>query len=62
MYDDSAVYRCAFCGEPNDVDVDLSAGRRQVYVEDCQVCCRPNLLRIHFDDEGRAEVSAEPES
>ena len=29
MYDDSAIYGCAFCGEPNEVDVDFSAGRRQ---------------------------------
>ena len=29
--------------------VDESAGRTQSYVEDCQVCCKPNVLRIHFD-------------
>ena len=61
-YDDSALFHCAFCGEPNEIDVDLSGGRDQRYVEDCQVCCRPNLLRVRFDDEGRAEVEAEPES
>jgi hypothetical protein len=22
---------------------------RQTYVEDCQVCCRPNLLRVEYD-------------
>ncbi len=29
--------------------VDESAGRRQSYVEDCQVCCKPNVLRIEYD-------------
>jgi hypothetical protein len=29
--------------------VDESAGRRQSYVEDCQVCCKPNLLRVQYD-------------
>ncbi len=62
MFDDSATFRCAFCGESNDVGVDLSAGLRQSYVEDCQVCCRPNLLRVRFDEEGRVMVAAERES
>jgi Cysteine-rich CPXCG len=62
MFDDSAGFRCAFCGEVNEVDVDLSAGRRQSYVEDCQVCCRPNVVRVRFDSEGRAAIDAEPES
>jgi hypothetical protein len=29
--------------------VDESSGRRQSYVEDCQVCCKPNVLRIEYD-------------
>lgn len=62
MYDDSASFFCAFCGEANEVDVDVSAGTRQTYVEDCQVCCRPNLLQIRFDSEGRSTIDAEPES
>lgn len=62
MYDDSATYPCAFCGETNVVGVDLSAGRRQTYVEDCQVCCRPNLLTVVFDRDGFAQVRADPES
>ena len=62
MFDDSATYSCAFCGEPNEVDVDISAGPRQSYVEDCQVCCRPNVLTVDFDAEGAANVTAQPES
>ena len=29
--------------------MDDSAGRTQSYVEDCQVCCKPNLLRVEYD-------------
>jgi hypothetical protein len=29
--------------------VDESAGRSQRYVEDCQVCCKPNVLRVRWD-------------
>jgi hypothetical protein len=42
-------FQCASCGEWNDTSVDESAGQRQTYVEDCQVCCKPNVLRIEYD-------------
>jgi len=45
-----AGFQCASCGEWNVTSVDESAGRRQSYVEDCQVCCKPNVLRIEFDN------------
>jgi hypothetical protein len=44
-----AGFQCAGCGEWNAITVDESAGDRQSYVEDCQVCCKPNLLRIDYD-------------
>jgi Cysteine-rich CPXCG len=44
-------FQCAGCGEWNDTTVDESAGSTQNYVEDCQVCCKPNLLRIAYDPE-----------
>jgi len=42
-------YLCAGCGEWNETTVDESGGYRQRYVEDCQVCCRPNVLRVDYD-------------
>jgi hypothetical protein len=44
-------FQCAGCGEWNDTSVDESAGRDQSYVEDCQVCCRPNVLRVSYASE-----------
>jgi hypothetical protein len=44
-----ARFQCAGCGESNQTTVDESAGRCQSYIEDCQVCCKPNLLRIEYD-------------
>jgi hypothetical protein len=43
-------FQCASCGEWNTTSVDESAGRRQSYVEDCQICCKPNVLRIEYDN------------
>ena len=38
-----ASYHCAWCGEKNDIVADPSQGKKQALVEDCQVCCRPNI-------------------
>jgi hypothetical protein len=42
-------FQCAGCGEWNITTVDESAGPIQSYVEDCQVCCKPNVLRVSYD-------------
>ncbi|MBE9098014.1 CPXCG motif-containing cysteine-rich protein [Vacuolonema iberomarrocanum] len=47
----TAEYTCAYCGESNLTFVDWSAGSQQSYVEDCQVCCRPNILYLRFDED-----------
>jgi hypothetical protein len=44
-------FQCAGCGEWNETTVEESAGSKQSYVEDCQVCCKPNLLHINYDPE-----------
>jgi Cysteine-rich CPXCG len=53
-------YVCAGCGEWNETNVDESGGRRQRYVEDCQVCCKPNVLSISWDNDA-AEFVIEAE-
>ena len=58
----SASYACAYCGESVEIEVDPSADRTQEYVEDCWVCCRPNVLTVRFDDDGDVSVAARPES
>jgi hypothetical protein len=55
-------YQCAGCGEWNETQVDSSAGMRQSYVEDCQVCCKPNILRVVWDmSAGEYTIHAELE-
>lgn len=56
-----ASYTCDACGEEIVVPLDLSAGARQDYVEDCPVCCRPNIIHVEMDDDGAIRVWAEPE-
>ncbi len=57
--DELGHYVCPACGETIDVRVDPSAGSFQEYVEDCPVCCRPNVLRIRIGDEVRIGATSE---
>ncbi|MEX2168790.1 MAG: CPXCG motif-containing cysteine-rich protein [Pirellulales bacterium] len=54
-------YVCDSCGEDIVIPIDLSAGESQQYVEDCPVCCHPNVVNVEVDDEGDVRVWAEAE-
>jgi len=47
-------YACPHCGEEVDTSPDPGDGDEQQYVEDCPVCCRPNLISATFsvEDDG----------
>ena len=59
--DTEAEVRCPYCGEINEITLDPGSGSEQEYVEDCQVCCRPWRVAVHYDPQGEAEVTLEPE-
>lgn len=59
--DSEASYICDSCGEEIVVPVDQAGGHCQSYVEDCPVCCNPNLLHIEIDEEGAASIRSEAE-
>ncbi len=58
---EDANYICDACGEVIVIPVDLSEGSSQKYVEDCPVCCRANIIHVEVDENGYANVWAEPE-
>ena len=58
---DEATYVCDSCGEEIVVPIDPSAGSVQKYVEDCPVCCRPNVIHVEIDDDREVRVWAEGE-
>jgi hypothetical protein len=58
-----APYTCPSCCEANYVAVDPGGGRKQRFVEDCPVCCRPIVFVAEFDRDGQPTIiSAERES
>lgn len=58
---EEASYICNSCGEEIVVPLDYSGGQRQEYVEDCPVCCNPNVIFVEFDSGGGANVSSRAE-
>jgi hypothetical protein len=59
----SGSYVCASCFRVNEIEIDVVAGLKQTYVEDCSVCCRPNVQHISIDEmNGEASVEVDRES
>ncbi|MGV3484163.1 MAG: CPXCG motif-containing cysteine-rich protein [Planctomycetaceae bacterium] len=59
---DEGSYLCDGCGEEIVIPIDLSQGHSQKYVEDCPVCCQPNVVHVEIDADGEPRVWSEPES
>lgn len=41
-----AEWQCQLCGEINVLEVDPTSGNHQSLVEDCAVCCNPNVVDV----------------
>jgi len=50
-------FLCPYCGQEISIVLDTSV-RRQAYVEDCEVCCRPIEIRYTTEDEVVVEFEA----
>ncbi|MDB5295101.1 MAG: Alpha/beta hydrolase family protein [Phycisphaerales bacterium] len=46
---DEGAYVCPSCGEQIVIPLDRSQGAEQRYVEDCPVCCNPNVVSVEYD-------------
>jgi len=58
---DETIYICDACGEEIVIPVDPSMGMSQEFVEDCPVCCRPNVVHIEIAEDGEMRAWAELE-
>jgi transcription elongation factor Elf1 len=55
-------YICPSCGESIVIPIDVSAGEEQKYIEDCPVCCNPNVIHVElFEADEPPRVWAEAE-
>jgi hypothetical protein len=45
--DETTVVTCPYCGEAIEIYVERDA--RGTFVQDCEVCCNPWLVRVEFE-------------
>jgi hypothetical protein len=57
--DDVLMWVCQYCGEENQVWVDLTVLEDQDFIEDCEICCRPNRILIKHDKENEEYIFLE---
>jgi uncharacterized Zn finger protein len=55
----SIRYECPSCGEENETEVDLTAGKKQTFTEDCTVCCRPNVISFTVENENIVDLDVQ---
>lgn len=55
------AFRCPCCGEAISVLLDMSVAAQE-YVEDCEVCCRPLVIRFTSEEGRLREFRAEAEA
>ncbi|MBI4226899.1 MAG: CPXCG motif-containing cysteine-rich protein [Candidatus Omnitrophica bacterium] len=60
--EDGYAFACPHCSAEISIAVDYTAGRRQAFTYDCEVCCRPIAIRLEVSGQGVTSFSAEPES
>ncbi len=54
---EEADIQCPYCWETIDILVDCAVDE-QAYIEDCQVCCRPIVIKVELDDDNYPVVTA----
>lgn len=55
-------FLCPYCGESNELVVDISGGPNQEFVVDCEVCCAPIVVRLKVRGGVVASVEAQREN
>ena len=62
MYALESVYiQCPYCWETFEAIADCSV-ESQEYIEDCEVCCRPIVMKVEVNSEGLPEIEVSRES
>ncbi len=62
MLEQDYSFPCPYCGETLSIPLDVTGGRKQVFVYDCEVCCRPIAVEVEFKGNEVANFSAVPEN
>lgn len=62
MLEQDHSFTCPYCGVTLSVRLDVTGGRKQAFVYDCETCCRPIALEFELKGDEVVSFSAEPEN
>ena len=55
-------FLCPYCGQTNQLLVDITGGSDQEFVVDCEVCCAPIVVRVKLRGQEILSVEARKEN
>ncbi len=61
MLESSESFSCPNCSEQLIIRIDLTAGKKQRFVYDCEVCCSPIVCTVEIEGGEVVNFSAEKE-
>lgn len=50
--EDDFEFGCPYCMASNLLPVDRTGGKHQVFVVDCETCCKPIRVRVDVEPDG----------
>lgn len=59
--DEDIVWTCQYCGVHNSVWIDLTVSSKLDFIEDCEICCRPNRIIITIDEDENIILESRPQ-
>lgn len=62
MFNDPELFSCPYCGSDNYLPLDVSAGKRQKFVVDCEICCQPIAIELKLNSGSGPEIIARREN
>ena len=60
MIEEDYSFSCPYCGVELSARVEAGGGRKQAFIQDCEVCCKPIQIRVEFGGEEIVSFSADP--
>ena len=59
---ENTSFQCPYCIGANFVCVDITAGKFQQLITDCEVCCQPIVIRVELNGNNIVSLFAEQEN
>ena len=56
---ESTAITCPVCFETFEIVVDVSEGREQEFIYDCEICCRPIVVKLRISGDGTVSTEVD---